>query len=49
MAGSTKFIATDSQSYLYTEREDGMQTIFGDQQLEWIKHELNLASIDSSI
>lgn len=30
MGGKTKFIATDSRSYLFTKRLDGAQTVFGD-------------------
>lgn len=30
MGGKTKFIATDSRSYLFTKRLDGAQSVFGD-------------------
>ena len=30
MGGSTKFIATDARSFLFTKRLDGKHTVFGD-------------------
>ena len=39
-AESTLFIITDSRSFLFTTREDGQETVFGTEQLEWIQSQL---------
>ena len=49
-AGSTLFILTDSRSYLQTINEDnGIQTVFGSEQLEWIESTLHRAAKDASV
>ena len=50
MAGTTKFIATDTRTYLLTERRsDGKLTIFGDEQLLWLEKELQSAAEDKDV
>ena len=41
MAGKTKIIALDSQSFLYSRRQDGKESFFGEAQLEWLRNELS--------
>ena len=49
MGGRTKFIATDSRSFLFSRRADGETTVFGDAQLDWLKKELKSAAEDVSV